>query len=134
MQFERCETQNYVKSVRGLPQESQMFLCDMMEMYGSNNCFTLKLPSETVPPWHHSLCGEMAFFKALLSQDIADVHPCPNWNSGLQVQHAYKPWSHCDQLYSYFSLCFGSFCQLVANPSLMNLSAYSIKCCFIILD
>jgi len=85
-----------------------MFLCDVMEMCGSNNCFTLKLPSETVPPWHHSLCGEMAFIKALLSQDIADVHTCPNWISGLQVQHAYEPWSHCDQLYSYFSLCFSS--------------------------
>jgi hypothetical protein len=114
------------KSMHGLPQESRMFVCNnMMEMYGSNNCFILKLPSETVPPWHHSLHGEIAFFKALVSQDTADVHPFPNWNSGLQVQHAYKPWSHCDHLYSYFSLSFGSFCQLVVNPSLMNLSTYS---------
>lgn len=111
-----------------------MFLYDKMEMCGNNNCFTLKLPSETVPPLHHSLCGELAFFKALLLQDIADIHPCPNWNLGLQVKHAYKPWSHCDQLYSYFSLCFGSFCQLFLNPGLMVLSMYSIKCCFIILD
>ena len=101
------------KSTRGLPQESWIFLCDTMEMYGSNNCFTLKLPSETVPPWHDSLCGEMAFFRALLSHDSEDVHPRPNWNSDLQMHHADKPWSHCDQLYSYFTLCFGSFCQLV---------------------
>lgn len=71
--------------MHGFTQERQMFLCDVMEMYGSNNCFTLNLPSETVTPWHHSLCGEIAFFKALLSQDIADIHPCPNRNSGLQV-------------------------------------------------
>jgi len=70
------------KRMWGLPQEGRMFLRDMMEMCGSNNCFTLKLPSETVPPWHRSLCGEMAFFKALLSQDTADVYRCSNWNSG----------------------------------------------------
>lgn len=36
-----------LKSTCGLSQESLMFSCDMTEMYGSNNCFTLKLPSET---------------------------------------------------------------------------------------
>jgi hypothetical protein len=61
------------KNICGLPLESRMFLCDMMEMYGSNNCFTLKLPPATVSPWHGSLCGEMAFFIVLLSQDCADV-------------------------------------------------------------